>query len=320
MAPSSRSNQLVATLRHALVAYDQAYGLPADAADRQAVVGALLCSLPDGAAMVAAATPKAQIVDTVVDTVVNTDPTTIATTALTTAHSALAAAAHQRRQQLVTDLRGTLDAYVQQCAPAVAVDDLHTALEAAIPLVSGGPITAAEARSLIRQVTPTLQAALPSEVARAVEVGGHSLELAQTLAQVLRQRPFEQAVCETVTAYGQHFQDQAVAIGEELIENAIEAILRNQRQFGFEFDIDLSLTDRQLMVQQVSFKLNILQASPPPSKTALEIAQQIHSEVERFRAERAAALGTDGAAGLVSEDGMSIASGWRFEDRSADQT
>lgn len=306
MAPAPWPEALIPTLCHALVAYDQTYGLPDDAADRQAVVGALLCSLPEAATMLATVESGAQLIETVT----HTDPATVTTAALTAAHSALATAAYQRRQQLETDLRDTLDAYLQQVSPNLTTTDLEAALAAAVPLVSNGPITAAEARSLIRQVAPILA----PQAARAGQVGSRAIELAQTLATVLRQRPFEQAVCETVIAYGQQFQQQAGAVGETLIETAIEAILRNQQQFGFEFDVDLSLTDRQLMVEQVSFKLNILQASPPPSKTALEIAQQIHSEVDRFRVERAAELGTDGAAGLLSDDGMSISSGWQFED------
>jgi hypothetical protein len=119
----------------------------------------------------------------------------------------------------------------------------------------------------------------------------------------------EQAVGETLTAYMQRFAPKLETIGEDLIERALEAVLKNQVDFGL--DLDLNLVNRQLLIQQVSFQLNIMKASPLPSKTAQQIAAELQTEISDLQKYRQEHFGTDNAAaGLGGQDGLSVSSPW----------
>jgi hypothetical protein len=118
-----------------------------------------------------------------------------------------------------------------------------------------------------------------------------------------------EAVGETLVAYVEKFAPTLTNIGSDLISKALSAVLKNQVDFGF--DVDLGVVNEQLLIQQVSFKLNILRQSPPPSKTAQAIAAEVNSAVEAYRRDRDRREGSlDLTAGLVSNDGLSISSGW----------
>ncbi|HIK46899.1 MAG TPA: hypothetical protein IGR64_18805, partial [Leptolyngbyaceae cyanobacterium M65_K2018_010] len=109
--------------------------------------------------------------------------------------------------------------------------------------------------------------------------------------------------------YVNQFVPDLEKIGEDLIEQALNAVLKNQVDFGF--DTDLELIDGELLINQISFTLNLMKQSPPPSKTAQQLAAELGAEIQRLQQKRQETLGSaDVTQGLVSNDGLSISSGW----------
>lgn len=297
-------NSLVSTLVGGLTAYASTYGLPETAEQLQSLVGSLISVTDQAETIVANASQAQQLIQTVL---ANFDPQSLATATLDQAKTSLAEAAHQRRSDLESQVKDTLNAYIQDHAPGLKLDALEDTLTTVVPLVTQGPITRAEVIELMGRVADSFDLA----TALTAHINPTVVSIAKTVAVALSQKPMEQAVTETVTAYVAKFEPALTTVGEDLIENAIGAILRNRVQFNL--DTDLDLANQRLLIQQVSFQLNILQASPPTSKTAEQVAQQIYNEVDRFKQQRAAALNQgDAATGLVSDDGLSISSGWTF--------
>ena len=69
----------------------------------------------------------------------------------------------------------------------------------------------------------------------------------------------------------------------KMLSNGLSApFSKNQVEFGI--DTDLNLAEKRLMIQQVSFQLNIMKQSPPPSKAAELMAAELNTEIERFKA------------------------------------
>jgi hypothetical protein len=86
-------------------------------------------------------------------------------------------------------------------------------------------------------------------------------------------------------------------------------VLKNQVDFNF--DTQLSMVDEKLLIEQVSFQLNILRQSPIPSKAAEQVAAEVNAAVEAFlqhRRDRGDVV--DVTTGLISEDGLSVSSPW----------
>jgi hypothetical protein len=78
----------------------------------------------------------------------------------------------------------------------------------------------------------------------------------------------------------------------------------------FDLNVDWQLVDRQLLIDQISFKLNLMKQSPIPSKSAQRMAAELSKEIQRFKQQREEGLGpVDVTKGQLSEDGWSI-SGW----------
>lgn len=307
---------LVSELIAATQAYSQQFGLPDSLEQLQGVVGALLRAkaagqLQPAAAAAAVAERFAQpfgmpvgAVDALIQQVVTGfEADNALAAAVEQAHQALAAQAHQYRQQLETEVKQTLWAYVQQYAPAgLAPENLRSTVESIIPLVQTDGITRAEALDLLSRAATIVPGLL------SVEIQPKYLKLAQRLALCLAQKPLETAVSETVVAYLEKYQPALEAISEGLIENAIRAIAN--LPIEFDWTTELSLKDKRLLIQQVCFKLNLLQASPPPSKTAREVAAELHGEIERFRQERLGAADLALTEGVSSSDGLEISSPW----------
>ncbi|NJL47649.1 MAG: hypothetical protein HC929_09385 [Leptolyngbyaceae cyanobacterium SM2_5_2] len=113
-----------------------------------------------------------------------------------------------------------------------------------------------------------------------------------SLVKVLGQKPLEQAVGETVTAYIQQVAPDLETVGENLIEQALRAVLKNQ--VDVDLDTDLRLVDRQLLINQISFKLNLMKQSPLPSKSAQRMAAELGKEIQRLKQQREEGLGPSG--------------------------
>ena len=301
-------NALAQEILDGLAAYADQYELPTTPPQLEAVIGSLINAKIRQSQQ--ALTPKQ--IDKLVQLVkTGVDVQAVGQAVIDDSKRALANQVHQWRQELEQQVEGVLKAYWQQYSPdEFNPDALREMVTAVVPMVKSGQVTKPEVIGLTQQMVETFA---PNSALSAV-VNPISLALAKDLATVLLQKNTEAAVSETVTAYVEKFAPAAEEIGENLIENALGAILKNQVQFGL--DTDLNLQEKRLLIQQVSFKLNIMQQSPLPSKPAWVMAEQLNAEIERFKVERRRRLGDlDASAGRLSPDGLSISSNWVFTDR-----
>lgn len=285
---------LAQSLAQTLQAYINTYGMPDSQTQLEGIVGTLVSVQQEAQGLVRQAHETEALVKQVLAEFHSGDA---AAWGIDQVQQTLAQQAHQWRETTERRLKGAVNAYVQQFAPNLPIEEVKSVAMATLPMLHDRQLTKSEALALAENVAATFSLGSALQAA----VGKTSLGIAKNLAIALTQKPLEDAVTETVAAYVRQFAPTVTSIGDSLIENAVEAILRNR----VEFDIDthLNLENRQLLVQQVAFKLNILQADPPSSRTAEEVAAQVHDEVQRFREQQA---GTDATAGTLSHDGLSI--------------
>lgn len=299
---------LIQTLIDALAAYTQRYGVPDSAVRLQGIIGSLVSTQVRRAGLPLTPQAAEALVQEVASGV---DVNRLSEQIVATSRQRLAEAAHGWRQSLESAVFKTINAYIQKFAPGQSVDALQELVVSVLPLLDKGPITKSEVVDLVSRVASIFNL----DKALSAKISSPYLQLAQDLAVSLSQKPMEAAVQETVAAYLQTFDPTVELVSENLIETALQAILHNQIQF--DWDTELNLKDKRLLIKQVSFKLNIVQASPPSSKTAQDIAAQIHTEVERFKQERAQRLGAvDVTTGLTAPDGLSVSSGWEVQQPS----
>ncbi|WP_017298590.1 hypothetical protein [Nodosilinea nodulosa] len=285
--------ELVQTLISGLSAYGRLYGLPNSPEQVQGILGTLLrLHLPE---------QPAALVDAVAQQVLDgLTPEDLKNAIVSRASSALAKQAHRWQQQLGEKITGVMAAYVQRYAPALTPDTLNSMATAILPLVSDHAITRAEALGLVSQVVQTFDI----DGAIATAINPVYLELAQTLATALSQKPMADAVGETVIAYVQKYAPTLLNIGADLISTALSAVLQNQVDFNI--DTQLTIADEKLLIEQVSFQLNILQQQPTPSKAARAIASQVNTAVEQYLQDREGHVNV--TTGLISGDGLSVSS------------
>ncbi len=281
---------LLETLVGGLSAYGRLYGLPSSPEQVQGILGTLMrLHLPE---------QPAAVVDQVTQQVLDgLTPEALKNVIVSRASSTLAKETHRWQAALEQQVTGTLTAYVKRYGVDLTPENLLTMATAVMPLLDDRPVTRAEALGLVSQVAQTFAV----DDAIAAVIPPHYMAIAQTLATALSQKPLEDAVGETVTAYVQKFSPGLVTVGEDLISNALSAVLKNQVDFGI--DVDLNLADRQLLIQQISFKLNILQQSPPPSKTAEAIAAEVDAAVSTYRNDRPSPV--DVSEGVARPGGVS---------------
>jgi hypothetical protein len=299
MSPTELENYLLSSLQ----AYGHSYGLPTSPEEIKGLVATLLrLSLPQIPGL-AGATEIAALVDRVVQAYGNG---AIAPSLLNAGQDLLIRQAYDWRAGLEQRLQDTLIGYLQSYAPAgLDLATLRDLTLAALPLANGQGITREEVNGLVSQIVNSFDL----EKALAAKFNPTLVAVVKELAVAWSQRPMEQAVGETLTAYMQRFAPKLETIGEDLIERALGAVLKNQVDFGL--DLDLNLANRQLLIQQVSFQLNIMKASPLPSKTAQQIAAELQTEISDLQKYRQEHFGTDNvAAGLGGQDGLSVSSPW----------
>ncbi len=305
LPPAAPAPEVVATLTSGLSAYGRLYGLPNSPEQVQGILGTLLRLYQP--------TKPAALVDAVAQQVLDgLTPDDLKTAIVNRASSALAKEAYRWQQHLEQRMQGILSAYVQRYAPTLTPETLKTVVTAAVPLLGDRPLEAiADPRPLTRSeilgLISRLVQIFDPEGAIAADIDPLYLVLAETLAKILAQQPMAEVVGETVTAYVKQYAPTLATIGADLIAAALSAVLRNQVDFNV--DLQLTVVDEQLLIEQVSFQLNILQQSPPPSKLASAIADQLNAAVKQYRQDRAEQAGTvDVTAGLVSGEGLSISS------------
>ena len=299
MSPTELENYLLSSLQ----AYGQSYGLPTSPEEIKGLAATLLrISLPQIPGL-AEATEIAALVDRVVQAY---GSGAIAPDLLNAGQDLLISQAHDWRVGLEQRVQDTLIGYLQSYAPAgLDLGALRDLAVATLPLVSGEGITREEVNGLVSKVVDSFDL----EKALAAKFNPTLVAVVKDLAVAWSQRPLEQAVGETVTAYLQRFAPKLETIGEDLIERALGAVLKNRVDFGL--DLALNLANRQLLIQQVSFQLNIMKASPLPSKTAQRIAAELQAEIGDLQKYRQEHFGTGNlAAGLGGQNDLSISSPW----------
>lgn len=293
---SARDPAVTATLISGLSAYGRLYGLPNLPEQVQGLLGTLLrLYLPE---------EPAALIDAVAQQVLDgLTPDDLKNAIVDRTTSALAKEAHRWQQHLEHQAQNILTAYVQRYRPN-PTPDLRSIVTAVIPLLGGAiadhrPLTRSEALGLISQIVQTFD--VNGAIAAAVDPTYFAI--AATLATALAQRPMAEAVGETVTAYVKSHAPILINVGADLIAAALSAVLKNQVDFNI--DTQLNVIDEKLLIEQVNFQLNIMQQTPPPSKAAWAIADQVSAVVEQYRNREGS---VDVTAGLVSGDGLSISS------------
>jgi len=295
-APTS---DVLSTLTSGLSAYGRLYGLPNSPEQVRGILATLLrLYQPDRPALAVD-----QVAQQVLD---GLSPEALKAAIVDRASSALAKAAHRWQQHLEQQMAGTITAYGQRYGPILTPETLRRAATAVAPLLEGDrPTTVAEVIGLVSHLVQTFD----PEGAIATAIDPAYLALAEKLAISLSQKPLEVAVGETIIAYVAKYAPTLTNIGSDLISTALSAVLKNQTDFSF--DTQLAVVDEQLLIEQVSFQLNILRQSPAPSKAALAIAAEVNTAVGQYRREHNHQEGTvDVTTGLLSNDGLSVSSSW----------
>ncbi|WP_271254084.1 hypothetical protein [Pseudanabaena sp. Chao 1811] len=194
---------------------------------------------------------------------------------------------HQWVQTLESQVLNTLNAYVQNFLPDQALnlsDTLPDTILSIIPLVENAQLRKVEAESLIQRVTSkfNVQNAL-SQV-----IGNDAISIAQQLAKLMQFGSLEEQIKNTLLNNQSLIDQPLETITESLVNKELSKILAND---ALQFDIDLD--SQQMMVKQLTLKLNVMQSSSPSTKSAAAIAQQMDAEVAALNSARQVNLKID---------------------------
>lgn len=271
----------------------------------RAIAGALLAVKTKAGEL----NPQGLEIETWVEQLVaDVDPTQMAASGAHEAARLLANQAKHWQTTLAVKAQATLDAYIQKFAPDLETQSLEALVATVLPIVADTTLAHDTARRLMAIVSRQVDA--PTAQERAIDPKW--LMAADKVQQVWQYRDVEAATTAVVNSYVHKFQPTAIEIGTDLITQAVQAVTNSQIKLGL--DVDLDPATRQLLVQQVMLKVNLREPSPP-TKTSLEIAQQLHDEVQRYRREQGldgppylpAVTTTDDASGSSSLGGeMSV--------------
>jgi len=191
----------------------------------------------------------------------------------------LATQAQQWREQLVIKTRATVDAYLQKYSPA-DIPAFAPLVATVLPLITDAILPRDTARHLIDTVSRQIDVSTVRD--RVIDT--QWLLLAEQVHQAWQQRDMVSSVTDVMQAYLHKFQPTAVDIGESLVERAVAAVSNSKLKLGL--DVELTPDTRQLLIKQVMLQVKLRDLSSPPIKTALEIAQDLHDEVVRYRRDR----------------------------------
>ncbi|RZM82572.1 hypothetical protein [Leptolyngbya iicbica] len=263
------------SLTAALYAYLNDYG--GDSIDEvRAIAGAILAAKEQAGEWSLPGWEVEQWVDTLVADVDLSQPLPSIWQA---ADQQLAHQAQHWREQLAVKTRATVDAYLQQYSFTEGLS-LHQLVATVLPLVTDATLPRDTARQLIETVSS--QVDLSSVSDRVID--RKWVLLAEQVHQLWQQRDMANSVTDVMQAYVHKFQPAAVDIGESLIEQAVEAVSNSKLKLGL--DTELTPDTRKLLIKQVMLQVKLRDMSSPPVKTALEIAQDLHNEVVRYRHDR----------------------------------
>jgi hypothetical protein len=187
---------------------------------------------------------------------------------------------HQWQQTLDNQVLDTLTAYVQQFQPE-QLQDLSKTILSIVPLVDNVQLRKLDADSLIQRVTSQFDAKTAMEKL----VGAEPIAIAEKLSKSLQFGDLEALLKETILGNSQSLVDQLNQpienITEGFVNSKLAELLGNN---ALQMDIDVDA--QQIMVKQVTFKLNIMQSSPTPTKSVAEINKQIDDVAKVFLEDR----------------------------------
>lgn len=202
------------------------------------------------------------------------DVNAIANSVTDKATATLVQGVNQWQQTLEHQVLNSLNAYVQKFQPKQMPDLAKTVLSI-IPLVENAQLHQLETTSLIQKVASQFN----WEKAVKQVVGDDAMAIADRLANLLQFGDIEELVKQTLIGDRQLLNQPLDRITDSLVNSKLAEILGNN---AIHIDVDT----QQLMVKQVTFKLNVMASSPVISKSDREIAQQVNTETERFLASR----------------------------------
>jgi len=180
----------------------------------------------------------------------------------------------QWRHSLETQTLDTILA-LKQILPHQVLDLEKTVL-AIIPLIEDIQLRKVEVASLIKWISIFDLNAVLQKV-----VGTDAVAIAQKVANLLQFGDLETQLLQGVLG-GQPLLNSTLAtVTLTLIQQELAKIIGNDN-----LQFNITLDEQQMMVKQVSFKFNLMQASPPPTKTIQDINNQLDAEIARFKLAR----------------------------------
>ncbi len=189
----------------------------------------------------------------------------------------------QWRQALDNQVLNTLSAYVQKFQPNQNLDLPETILSI-IPMVENVQLRKLEVDSLIQRVSSKFD--LQNALTQVIDTDASAI--AQNLAKILQYKHLEDLLKENLFSDRNLLNQPIESTAESLVNNELAKILGDQK---VKFDIDIDA--QQLIVKQVTFKLNLMQSSAAPPKSNEEIAKQLDDETNSFMASRKPQLDFD---------------------------
>jgi hypothetical protein len=263
------------TVQGVLCAYGEAYGFADSLEELRAIAGSILSVKSQTEALVIRGAEWETWVEEVITPFQERDWSHYLVSA---GERAIAAQVKDWREALRHKVEHTLAAYVQKAGlPDLPFDTLRQTVVSILPIVEDGQVTRDEVAAVIHHVQQhfDLGTAL-SQIIDPIWVG-----LAEKTIRCLQNGSLEAALRDTVNAYIEAYKPTLVEMGTSLVERAMAVVLANQGEF--DLDIALDAETQALIVKQVSFKLKLRSASPPPSKTAAEIVDDLQDEIDRYR-------------------------------------
>ena len=184
---------------------------------------------------------------------------------------------NQWRQSLEKQVLNTLNAYAQKVQPEKLLNLLPDTILSILPLVESAQLRKAEAESLIQQVKSKFN--LTNALAQVIDP--KSLANAEKLVQLLKFENLEKLLQDSLLGNQDLINHTLENVTESLVENELAKILGSDV-----VNLDIDVDAQQLMIKQVTLKLNVMQSSAPPSKSNEEISAQMDDEIERFKSSR----------------------------------
>ena len=184
-------------------------------------------------------------------------------------------AARQWLNQQRDQLGELVSAYVQSSARQITDSELVAVAGTAVAVLGDGKLSPSEGRQLTQQLVSSfdLEAALGRAVSPAV------MSLAQRVAQYRSKADFEGDVLSIAQAYLQQFGGRLTpALMQRVIQ---QGTLNLSPETLLSGDWE-ELGGLDTVARTFMFKMQLLEADPPVTKTAQEIAQQVHASVSEF--------------------------------------